>query len=69
MEEREQNELCHLFMGHLEDSERQKADKHYQVLYKIQIFNFCVESAWNNFNIPQNHHTNYTESVNVTECM
>lgn len=32
MEEREQNKLCHLFMGHLGDeSERKKAGKHYQV--------------------------------------
>lgn len=32
MEEREQNKLCHLFMGDLKEwSERKKAHKHYQV--------------------------------------
>ncbi len=42
MEEREQNKLCHLFMGDLRDeSERKKAGKHYQAKYKIQLFNFC----------------------------
>lgn len=37
MEEREQNKLCHLFMGDLGDeSERKKAGKHYQAKHKIK---------------------------------
>lgn len=39
MEEREQNKLCHLFMGHLGDeSERKKASEHYQAKHKIELF-------------------------------
>ena len=42
MEEREQNKLCHLFMGDLGDgSERKKAGKHYQAKHKIRIF-YCA---------------------------
>lgn len=46
MEEREQNKLCHLFMGDLGDeSEKKKAGKHYQAKNKIQLSHFFVRKC------------------------
>lgn len=44
MEEREQNKLCHLFMGDLGDeSERKKAGKHYQAKLKYGFLNVVTK--------------------------